>query len=182
MEKTMIVDTNLGMVNYLIVVNEIANEYFDANGEYTPHLGMMNAMRTFYSLCVKESRFDEKIAHDTTDPLKMEEIMCDKEFIEEFNKAIHVDRVCLDFANAHRDALEIVSTKRGSIARLFGSIKKMFNELVTQANNAVTKENIEAISAIVENIKNGELNVNNFMESYADSKMFGKILQMKKEE
>lgn len=83
----MTVKTELGIIGYVSMVDEIVLEYFNADGEYQPHIGMLNAMRLFYNECVKESKFDEQLAHDNIDAMEMEALVADQEFIEAYNRA-----------------------------------------------------------------------------------------------
>ena len=52
------VKENFEIVDFATMVDSIVAEYFDAEGNYTPHIGMLNAMRVFYNECVTESKFD----------------------------------------------------------------------------------------------------------------------------
>ena len=98
--KKMKVNTYIGMVEYLTMVNEIVLEYFDEDGNYQPQIGILNAMRLFYNECVIESKFE--LPHDITDAMDMEIMVTDDEFVNEFNNAIIGDRpgIRFDFANA----------------------------------------------------------------------------------
>ena len=148
--KQMIVDTNLGIIDFLQVVNDIALEYFNADGVYQPHIGMLNAMRVFYNICVKESRFDEEYGHDIFDALDMEDIVKDESFIDEFNKAISTPRVKLDFANAYEQALKIVKDRKTSLTSAVDTIRNLLLWLMDYMDEVFKNENIDKIANIVE--------------------------------
>ena len=154
--KQMIVDTNLGIIDFLQVVNDIALEYFNVDGVYQPHIGMLNAMRVFYNICVKESRFDEEYGHDIFDALDMEDIVKDESFIDEFNKAISTPRVKLDFANAYEQALKIVKDRKTSLTSAVDTIRNLLLWLMDGMDEVFKNENIDKIANIVEKISSAK--------------------------
>ena len=113
--KKFVIDCRLGVLDYVTMVNSIANDYFDEDGTYTPHIGKLNVMRLFYNNCVKDGKPDGLDA--IVDVEDIELIIKDEEFICEFNKAIETDTtINLDFANAYRDAMDMVNTRKNSFA------------------------------------------------------------------
>lgn len=50
MENTMVIKKDFSVIDYVSLVNGIADEFFDVNGEYQPHLGRLNVMRLFYNI------------------------------------------------------------------------------------------------------------------------------------
>ena len=101
--KNMVIDVKLSIVDFVSTVNDIVLEYFDADGAYTPHIGLLNAMRVFYNECVKESKFDGDIPHNVADALEMEAIVADEQFIQCFNEALKTDEYSLTFATAYNE-------------------------------------------------------------------------------
>jgi len=180
MSMTMNIGTKLNMLDYLSIVNEIANEFFNEDGDYQPHIGLINAMCVFYNNCVKSSKFDEKFGHEIVDPTEISEVFEDEEFIQAFNASITVTMVCFDFANAFRDAMDIVNTKKNSVNQIYNKIKKLANDATTVMASMVTKENLDRIDAITDKIKNGTLDVDAFIESYGSSEMFKRTLESAK--
>ena len=83
----MIINTKLNMLDYFKLVRDMSDGFFDENGLYAPQYGMLNVAREFYNHCVVESKFDEKYNHNITKAVNMEELISDKEFMTEFNKA-----------------------------------------------------------------------------------------------
>lgn len=174
--KAMIIDPVLGVIEYLETVNELASGYYDEDGAYQPHIGLVRAMCVFYNRCVKESQFDDLYDHDVIDPTEIGAILSDQEFILEFNRHIQIESVCLNFANAFRDAMDIVNTKKGSMDRILSGIKK----LILQFSEFSTDENMDRIHDIADKFSKGELDVDAFMASYGNSEMMKKMLEEKK--
>lgn len=167
--KKMVVDTNLGIVDFIQVVNDIALEYFNVDGAYQPHIGMLNAMRIFYNICVKESQFDEEYGHDIFDALDMENIVKDKDFINEFTNATVPVCEKLDFANAYIKALDIVENKKTSLNGAIEMIRNMIFEFMDSVDGIFKDENLEKITDIAEKISNGKINADTIVEAYAQS-------------
>ena len=167
--KKMIVDTNLEIVDFMQVVNDIALEYFNVDGVYQPHIGMLNAMRVFYNVCVKESQFDDEYEHDIFDALDMENIIKDKYFIAEFNNAICVSCAKLDFANAYTQALEIVENKKTSLGVAIDTIRNLIFKLMDYVDEVFKDENLDRIANIAENISSGKINAETIVEAYTQS-------------
>lgn len=174
--KKMVVDTNLGIVDFLQVVNDIALEYFDVDGVYQPHIGMLNAMRVFYNICVKESQFDDEYGHDIFDAFDMENIMKDEDFILEFNRAINPSYVKLDFANAYIRALEIVENKKTSLGAAIDAIRNLIFRLMDYADGIFKDENLDKIADIAEKISAGKINAGTLVEAYTQSQRFKDVV------
>ena len=75
---------NLDIVAYGAAVREIADKFFDSDGNYAPHIGKANAMVVFYNYFVIESKFSEMTPEEFTTDL----FFTDEEFLSEYNKAI----------------------------------------------------------------------------------------------
>lgn len=174
--KKMVVNTNLKMVDYLVMVNEIVLEYFNEEGEYQPQIGTLNAMRLFYNNCVVESKFD--ISHDIVDAMDMEPIVNDDEFIAAFNDAIIGDcpGICMDFANAYKDALDIVETKKTSIERAVNSVKNMITSILDVINPLLSDEHIDKVSEIARDVSNGKISAEAVIDAYGKSKRFKEVI------
>lgn len=149
-------ENNLNLVNYTAIVEAIADGYFDFDGTYQPHIGLMNAMRLFYNNCVVVSAFDEKHPHNISNILDMQEIVDDEEFISEFNNALCGSKYTFDFANAFAAALSIVEVKRSSIGSLINYAKNVLIELSNTLSSVMTQENMDALKAVAGAIGSGE--------------------------
>ncbi len=150
-DKKIVVDTNLSIVDFVSTVNDLVVEYFDEDGTYQPHIGMLNAMRIFYNKCVKESKFD--IEHNIVDALELEPLVADDEFMRAFNDALCADDdYRLNFATAMGEAVAIVEHKRTSVNGLIDRIKMAVLNMADKMNGVLTKENIEKISEVAKEL------------------------------
>ena len=138
--------TNLDLMEYLQIVEKIADNYFDENGEYQPHYGKLYAMTMFYNFCVTE--YPYKAEHEViTDALDMREVVNDSGFIEAFNAAIDTLEVGYTFADAYNDALNIVNAKINS----FGCLVEYAKSVVSRAGEMVGRFfNEETLNQILE--------------------------------
>lgn len=159
--KEMIINTKFGIVDYMVMVDEIASEFFDEDSTYQPHYGKLNAMRLFYNNCVIESKFDK--SHNISDGLDMEEIISDEEFISEYNLALKGNGdICFDFSNAYNDAMKIVESKNTPFNRLITGIKNLFDKI----SPALSEDGVEKILKISDEIKNGKATPEAIVDAY----------------
>lgn len=165
---SMKVDTNLNLVLYTLMVDNIAENFF-SKGEYKPHYGNLNAMRHFYNECVKESKFDEEYPHEIINGFEMADIVADEEFIIAFEQAIFAENggFGYTFGRAYREALDIVNTKKSSIGNLIEIVSAGINGLVDVVTPAFSEENLAKISDIAKNIANGNLSADAVVDAYA---------------
>lgn len=148
----MVVDTRLSIVDFVSTVNAIALEYFDANGTYTPEIGLLNTMRVFYNQCIKQSKFDD-IGYNVVDALEMELIVSDEDFICAFNSALSSDRYTLDFANAYLEAMKIVENRKSSIGNVIETLKNALLNIIENINSSMEPDNIEKLMELAEQFK-----------------------------
>lgn len=167
MENTMVIKKDFSVIDYVSLVNGIADEFFDVNGEYQPHLGRLNVMRLFYNECVAESKFD--LPHDFNDALMLEPLIQDEEFIAEFNKALKGDgSVRLDFANAYAEAMEIVNVRKGSFGNAVDVIKGAISNIVDMINPVLGTDNIEKFKQIADSFTSGNLSADAIVEAFGN--------------
>lgn len=168
MENTMVIKKNLSVIDYVTLVNGIVNDFFDAEtGEYTPHIGRLNAMRLFYNECVTDSKFD--LPHDFEDALQMDVLVEDDEFIKEFNAAVVGDGVIrLDFANAYADAMEAVNAKKNSFGNAVNIIRKAIEKASESISSVVTDESLEKLTKIADSVNTNNLSLDSFVKAYSN--------------
>lgn len=162
--RKIVINTKLSMVDFLQVVNDIVLEFFSIDGTYQPQIGFLNTMRIFYNACVTESKFEK---YDIFDALDMEDIVADEEFIDAFNLALkptHGQR--LDFANAYKQAMDIVSNKKTSLNNLIEIIHNMLNTFVNSISEELGEDNIKKIMDIAEKVDTGEITPATIVEAY----------------
>lgn len=165
MENTMVIKKDFSVVDYVSLVNAIVSEFFDADGEYVPHIGRMNAMRLFYNECVVESKFD--LPHDFEDALMMDVLVEDEEFIRAFNEAVKGDgMIRLDFSNAYAEALEIVNAKKDSLT---GVLKDAINGFMQKMSPILSGDAIAKFTEIADNISKGNISAESFIDAYGKS-------------
>lgn len=133
------------MFEFIQLVNDIADGYFDS-GIYQPHVGEFNAMRLFYNY----KHPDEDIQDLDT----FVDILKNTEFVKSFYQEVFYANPCesLDFANAYRLAMDIVTTKKSSL----GNLLDLVSSWLIQIGSVLSQENIDKISEIADSIKNGE--------------------------
>lgn len=154
---------NIG--EYCSLVDAIVKEFFDSDGEYSPHIGRLNVMRLFYNECVLDSKFD--LPHDFSDALLLDVLVFDEEFISEFNNSLIGDgNIRLDFANAYKEAIDIVNTRKGTLGNAVSVIKKLFSDIVDMINPVLGKDNIENLTKLAENFANGNLTADTIIEVF----------------
>lgn len=167
MENTMVIKKDFSVIDYVSLVNGIADEFFDVNGEYQPHFGRLNVMRLFYNECVTESKFD--LPHDFNDALMLESLIQDEEFIAEFNKALKGDgSVRLDFANAYAEAMEIVNVRKGSFGNAVDVIKSAISNIVDMINPVLGTDNIEKFKQIADSFTSGNLSADAIVGAFGN--------------
>lgn len=174
--KQIVVNTKLEMFQYLQIVNDIALEFFNIDGNYQPHIGVLNAMRIFYDYCVKESKYDEKYGHDMFDVTDMEEIIKDDDFIFAFNEALKVDSVGFDFGNAYAQALDIVEYKKTSFENIVDIIYKAITNFVESFHSMVEEDEVNKIVDIANKMSKNEINSDTIVEAYTHSKRFHDVV------
>lgn len=171
MNSILEVNTKLTLFDYLAMVEEIVREFFNSeNGVYQPQIGNLNAMRLFYNHCVTKSQFDEKYGHDVTDADVMAEIVADNEFIKVFNQSLECNDILgYDFANAYKDAMEIVNVKKTSIGRIASVVNTLINKFSEQILPLITDENIAVFSKIVKDVSSGKLSIDSIADNYINT-------------
>ena len=180
--KQLVVNTELELFEYLQTVNDIALEYFNIDGKYQPHIGILNAMRIFYNLCVKKSKYDKEYGHDIFDATDMKEIVADKDFIEAFNSALMVKNINYNFGNAYRQALEIVEYKKTSLENTIDIIYKAVMNIIETFNSTINGDTLNTIIDVANKISNNQINSDTVIEAYTQSQRFHDVVTTNKPE
>lgn len=172
----------LELVEYMLLVENLAKEYFDIEGNYTPHYGELNAMRCFYNLCVKDDIAG--LSHNIEDVMELAPLIKNKDFIKAFDiyKETHTDYSNLTFANAYATAELIVEERKFSFNRIAEVLKITIGNLLDGINKSLSPENIEKIERIANEIKDGNISVDTIAEAVEKSKTFKQIISNKKAE
>lgn len=170
------INTKLDAVTYAAVVNELAANYFDSNGQYAPHIGFMNAMCTFYNVCVVDGDLTEKISTDMDILDAVNILATNDEFMKDFNEATWPASRCLDFANAYSDAMKIVDTKKSSLHYVVDLLTNALDGIVDKISPALTKENLEMTSKIAESMSKNQNLSKSLVEEYMKSDRFKEVV------
>ena len=152
-DKKIVVETKLSMTDYISLVNAIAIEYFDEEGNYHPYIGELNAMRLFWNLCVKESHLDsDELGHDLHTVLDIEDIVIDSEFVDAYNEAIcNCGKVEMTFGYAYNTAMDMISHRKASFTGVIDAMKGLLDGL----REFASEENIENLAKIANEISKG---------------------------
>lgn len=178
---------NLGINEYIFATDKIAQVYFDSDNQYQPHIGLLETMWLFYSLCVTETKYDKDInakldemekarKEQNTDNSKQmfdltiyQDLFSDDEFIKEFNNVVtsyKKPNYGLTFGSAFRSAMEIVKTKRNSVNSLEYTITKILTELADKFENLISPDKIEELTDIAKRIQTGETAADAVVQAY----------------
>ena len=149
-------DTKLSVNDYLQVVEEIANGFFNEQGEYAPHLGRIVSVAVFCDYCMKESVFG-----DVENP-DMDVIFDNNEIMEAYKKALRICDEQLCFANAYDDALELVEYRKSYLTQAVG----LFSGIIRQA---LSPDNLSKLYEISDRFKEVvESNKDNVVDLFPD--------------
>lgn len=178
---------NLGINEYIFATDKIAQVYFDGDNQYQPHIGLLETMWLFYSLCVTETKYDKDInakldemekarkEKNTDDNKQMfdltiyQDLFSDDEFVKEFNNVVtsyKKPNYGLTFGSAFRSAMEIVKTKRNSVNSLEYTITKILTELADKFENLISPDKIEELTDIAKRIQTGETAADAVVQAY----------------
>lgn len=178
---------NLGIDEYIFATDKIAQVYFDGDNQYQPHIGLLETMWLFYSLCVTETKYDKDInvkldemekarkEQNPDDKKQMfdltiyQDLFSDDEFVKEFNNVVtsyKKPNYGLTFGSAFRSAMEIVKTKRNSVNSLEYTITKILTELADKFENLISPDKIEELTDIAKRIQTGETAADAVVQAY----------------
>ena len=156
------INDNLDIVTYGAAVREIADKFFDGDGNYAPHIGKANAMVVFYNYFVAESKFAEMPAEEFTTDL----FFSDEEFLSEYNKALKdCAEVRFNFGNAYKDAIDIVNTRKSSIGRVVEQFEKAIVNLAAKVSPIFSNETIDKIAKISDDVAKGDLSAESVVKA-----------------
>lgn len=168
--------TELSVLEYIALVNALVSDFFSDDGEYTPHLGEINSIRLFYNFCVKEFPDAEKIS--IQDSYDIDKIMSNKEFVQEYNKAISYGKkkIGIDFGNAYWNAKGIVAQKKTSTQMIIDVLKNIIKTAGKLSDN-LSQENIKEVSEIAKQISENKFNEDVFTKMYENTERFSNIMK-----
>ena len=139
-------ETKLNVNDYLAVVEEIANGFFNDNGEYTPHMGRIVSVAVFCDYCMKESVFQ-----DVENP-DMNVVMDNGEIIKAYHEAVNCSDE-MSFGAAYSDAMKLVDYRKGSIVQALGLMAGVINMIMSPDNLSKVYEASKRLKEIAESNK-----------------------------
>ena len=185
------VNLKFNMLEYLVVVQAIADGYFTAPEEdedeetfvpqYVPHYGRLNAMRIFYNACVTESKYDKEIKHDIGEDFSpLDKLMEDEEFCHAFGSALtSYDYNGLVFGNAYADAMKIVEQRLNTAYSAVAYMQKIVKKAKDLFGNLFDEENLGFVQALAEELKNGNISNEGIVEAFGKSGALDKIINIR---
>lgn len=128
------IDTRVGAVEYIGLVEDIAAGFIAEDGSYIPHAGRLHAMQIFYeNFYAKES--EHKSVEE--DPSALDAVFGNEDFIVAYRDALDGDALpCLNFSAAYSDAMQIVSDRRSSLSRGVNMVSKFVEQYFAPDNIA----------------------------------------------
>lgn len=165
------VETNLSLVDFVAVTEALADGYFDDNGAYAPHMGLINAMRVFYNVCVVESKFDDAIPHDFVDVMLVEKLANDDDFYTAFKDACLLGAYDerFTFATAYEKAYDIVDKRCKSVLYSIGPALEVIAESL---NTALSGVNIKEFNDVLNKMRENGVDAKAIWDAYTESAAF----------
>lgn len=185
-ENTIIIHyrNQFDVLEYTTLVNQLVDGFFDENGEYTPHIGDMNAMLLFYNVCVvdKDVVTESGLPIDDFDNLdEVNALFSDDDFIGCYNEAIaYTGTILYDFGNALKTALEIVNYRVNSVSRALLAIYNQFSETLNKINTLMSPENIQLLSEFAKNVSNSNFNAQAVEDAFMATEAWKRIMETDK--
>lgn len=168
-------NNKLNLVEYLQVVNEIAQEFFDSNTyEYTPQIGEMYAVCAYFNHCVELEDSDDIKVHPIEDIMDMQQLYDNEEFMKHYNEAIlnNDDIASLLFGNAYYQAKDIVEYKKSDANAFATAISLGMEAILKSFKNIFSDEDINKFADIAKQITEGKLSSEAIVEAYGNSDRF----------
>lgn len=159
----------LNLVEYIQVVNEIANEFFDSNTyEYTPQIGEIYSVCAYFNHCVELEDSDMIKTHPIEDIMDMQQLYDNEEFMEHYNSAIsNYDRsISLLFGNAYWQAIDIVDYKKNDANSFAIAISAGMNAILKSFKDSFSDDDINKYIEIAKQITNGNFSSEMILNAY----------------
>lgn len=141
-------ELSLNMIEYPAVVQNIADGYFDEDGNYAPYYGKLNIVRLYYNLCVTKSKFD--LPHNITDAAELDPLLEDEDFMQCLNDDLTSfgGYIGFRFADAYYDAMQIVKDRRSSVGRILTFAREAVEDLTTKMFEVLSQDNMDKLAKL----------------------------------
>lgn len=176
MNDNIVINTKLETNEFLALTESIVDAYFDFDGEYQPHYGILEVFRLFFNLCVKDSPFNEQFPDGIKTIADVNVVIKNDELMQIFNEYIFGKHNVMDFGGAYHYAMMIVDNKRTSVVHYADMLKQLVTGFVNQISPLVNDDNLNKISMIAEQIGNGNIGADSIVEAYAKSDRFQTVI------
>lgn len=173
----MTINRKLSVIDYALVVENIVHGYFGVNGEYQPHIGRVNAMRLFWNHCVTLTKYDKEIGHNVSNPIQLNDVFTDKEFIAAYYDEPW-DEEGLTFDNAYNDAHLIIKDKLQSVNRIFDRASNLIENFMDRASESFDPELLNAIKSIANELGADKNMIDAIADLYQDSASYKNNIEM----
>lgn len=179
MAKEIIVNDNVDIITYSAAVQAIAEKFFDVKDNYTPYFGRINAVTVFFNYFVDDESLTDYFS-DMKDEITTDFIVRNEECLNLYNKALQgTGTYRLDFANAYKDAMEVVYHRRSSVGNIIDRIQKAVSEIADVINPVFSGDNLDKLTEITKNVADGNLSAESIVEAYGNSKRLEEVLDKK---
>ena len=156
--------TEFGIVDYVSVVETIAQGFID-NGEYIPHYGKLNAMAVFYNECIDHEKLN--VGDYIVQALELEPLITNADFVNAFNQAISDPKdFRLDFANAYKDAMDIVENNKGSLQSIANKAVSLITKYIDEFTKTFDEDTVNTIASFAEEATGDKFTSDKIVNSY----------------
>ena len=170
-------NNKLNLVEYIQVVEEITNEFFDANTyEFTPHIGEVYAVCTYFNHCVELEETDTIKKHPIEEMDDMQELLDNEDFMKHFNEEINesenVINASLTFGHAYNHVLDIVEFKKNDANAFATAISAGMGAILKSFRESFSDDEIGKFTNIAQQIVEGKISNQGIVDAYTNSDRF----------
>ena len=169
-------NNKLDLAEYIQVVEEIVDDFFDEFNNFCPHIGKIHAVCVYYNHCVEIEDGDEITKHPIDNIDDMQQLFDNEEFMDNFQNAIepYEDEFShtLTFSNAYDDALNIVHYRNNNAHSFALAMTSGFNDILKSFREMFSADDIKAFTDIVSQVKDEKFNADAILKAYENSERF----------
>lgn len=163
----------LNLIEYIQVVNEIVQDYFDpVTYEYTPHIGELHAVSVYYNHCVELEKGDSMPAQPITDIKDMQRLLDDEEFMVNYVEATLYSGGLATFSDAYDKAMDIVEYKKSDANSFALAISTGMGAVIDSLRGVLENVDVDKFAQIAKEISSGKISNEAIAEAYSNSDRF----------
>lgn len=167
------VNTKLNAAQFMILTQQIYEDFFDVTGEYSPAIGMLCTLRKFYDYCVTEHELT-CTPEDTESVLN--ELLENEDILKAFSDAIYsFNEPCdysFSFGNAFDEAQDMVKNKLKHPASKADALLDELTNMVKMLGTKFAGIDIESIANSLKDLDLSNINAEALVEAYQNSDRF----------